>query len=200
MTEDRIALQDLIGKSADADFLREMVGFAAQRLMELEVESLCGAGYGERTDERQTKRNGYRERTWETRAGAIDLRIPKLRRGSYFPAFLEPRRTAEKALVAVIQEAYVQGISTRNVDDLVKAMGMTGISKSQVSRLCQDIDERVQAFLNRPLEGDWPFVWLDATYVKVRQDGRIVSVAAILAIGVTTDGLNRPEFVGGRFG
>ncbi|MDQ2106742.1 IS256 family transposase [Azospirillum isscasi] len=188
MTEDRIAFQELIGKSADADFLREMVGFAAQRLMELEVEALTGAGYGERSDERLTKRNGYRERTWETRAGAIDLRIPKLRRGSYFPAFLEPRRTAEKALIAVIQEAYVQGISTRNVDDLVKAMGMTGISKSQVSRLCEEIDERVHAFLNRPLEGDWPFVWLDATYVKVRQDGRIVSLAAILAIGVNTDG------------
>lgn len=194
MTEDRIALQELIGKSADTDFLREMVGFAAQRLMELEVEALTGAGYGERSDERQTKRNGYRERTWETRAGAIDLRIPKLRRGSYFPAFLEPRRTAEKALIAVIQEAYVQGISTRNVDDLVKAMGMTGISKSQVSRLCQDIDERVQAFLSRPLEGDWPFVWLDATYVKVRQDGRIVSLAAILAIGVNSDG--RREVLG----
>lgn len=194
MTEDRIALHELIGKSVDADFLREMVGFAAQRLMELEVENLCGAGYGERTDERQNKRNGYRERTWETRADAIDLRIPKLRRGSYFPAFLEPRRTAEKALIAVIQEAYVQGISTRNVDDLVKAMGMTGISKSQVSRLCAEIDERVHAFLNRPLEGDWPFVWLDATYVKVRQDGRIVSLAAILAIGVNTDG--RREVLG----
>ncbi len=145
MTGDRIALHELIGKSADADFLREMVGFAAQRLMELEVEALTGAGYGERSDERLTKRNVYRERTWETRAGAIDLRIPKLRRGSYFPAFLEPRRTAEKALIAVIQEAYVQGISTRNVDDLVKAMGMTGISKSQVSRLCEEIDERVHA-------------------------------------------------------
>jgi len=139
MIEDRIALHELSGKSADADFLREMVGFAAQRLKELEVEAVTGAGYGERSDERLTKRNGYRERTWETRAGAIDLRIPKLWRGSYFPAFLEPRRTAEKALIAVIQEAYVQGISTRNVDELVKAMGMTGISKSQLSRLCEGI-------------------------------------------------------------
>ncbi|WP_188261095.1 IS256 family transposase [Azospirillum tabaci] len=182
MTENRIALQELIGKSADADFLREMVGFAAQRLMELEVESLCGAGYGECSEDRQNKRNGYRERTWETRAGAIDLRIPK------------PRRTTEKALIAMIQEAYVQGISTRSVDDLVKAMSMTGISKSQVSCLCEDIDERVHAFLNRPLEGDCPFVWLDATYVKVRQDGRIVSLAAILAIGVNTDG--RREVLG----
>ncbi len=126
MTDDRIALHELIGKSADADFLREMVGFAAQRLMALEVAGLCGAGSGERSDDRQTKRNGYRERTWETRAGAIDLRLPKLRRGSYFPAFLEPRRTAEKALIAVIQEAYVQGISTRNVDELVKGSSPRG--------------------------------------------------------------------------
>ena len=194
MTDDRIALHDLIGKAADGDFLREMIGFAAQRLMDLEVEALTGAEYGARSDNRVTKRNGYRERSWETRAGAIDLRIPKLRKGSYFPAFLEPRKTAEKALIAVIQKAYVQGISTRSVDDLVKAMGMTGVSKSQVSRLCQEIDERVQAFLNRPLEGDWPFVWFDATYVKVRRDGRIVPVAAIIAIGVNTDG--RREVLG----
>lgn len=194
MTDDRIALHDLIGKATDGDFLREMIGFAAQRLMDLEVEALTGAEYGARSDNRVTKRNGYRERSWETRAGAIDLRIPKLRKGSYFPAFLEPRKTAEKALIAVIQKAYVQGISTRSVDDLVKAMGMTGVSKSQVSRLCQEIDERVQAFLNRPLEGDWPFVWFDATYVKVRRDGRIVPVAAIIAIGVNTDG--RREVLG----
>ena len=119
----------------------------------------------------------YRNRDWETRAGTVELRIPKLRKGSYFPGFLEPRRLAEKALTAVIQEAYIQGISTRSVDDLVKAMGMTGISKSQVSRLCEEIDERVKTFLERPLEGDWPYLWVDATYVKVRQIGRIVSVA-----------------------
>ena len=150
--------------------------------MELEAEELCGAAHGERTAERRNQRNGYRDRDWQTRAGAVELRIPKLRRGSYFPAFLEPRRMAEKALTAVIQEAYVQGISTRSVDDLVKAMGMEGISKSQVSRLCSEIDERVGAFLTRPLEGDWPYVWLDATYVKARRGHHIVSVAVIIAV------------------
>jgi transposase-like protein len=126
--------------------------------------------------------------------GTIELRIPKLRKGSYFPEFLEPRRMSEKALTAVIQEAYIQGISTRSVDELVKAMGMTGISKSQVSRLCQEIDERVASFMDRPLEGDWPYLWLDATYVKVRHNGRVVSVAVVLAIGVNADG--RREVLG----
>src|SRR5271168_4393577 len=165
-----------------------MIGFAAQRLMELEVEGLTGAAYGEKNLDRLVQRNGYRDRTWETRAGTVDLKIPKLRKGSYFPGFLEPRRTGEKALAAVIQEAYIQGVSTRSVDELVKAMGMTGISKSQVSRLCSEIDERVQAFLNRPIEGDWPYLWIDATYVKVRASGRIVSVAVIISVGVNTDG------------
>src|SRR5580698_7964898 len=184
MTDDKIALQDLLEKSSDASSLREMIGFAAQRLMALETETLCGAGHGERSEARTNQRNGYRDRDWQTRAGTVELRIPKLRKGSYFPGFLEPRRMSEKALTAVIQEAYVQGVSTRSVDDLVQAMGMTGISKSQVSRLCGEIDDKVQSFLTRPLEGDWPYVWLDATYVKVRQAGRIVSVAVIIAVGV----------------
>src|SRR6201992_845391 len=131
-----------------------MIGFAAQRLMELEVEGLTGAAYGEKAPERLAQRNGYRDRTWETRAGTVELRIPKLRKGSYFPGFLEPRRMAEKALAAVVQEAYIQGVSTRAVDDLVKAMGMSGVSKSQVSRLCEEIDDKVKAFLSRPIEED----------------------------------------------
>ena len=183
MTDDKIALRELLEKGSDATLLREMIGFAAQRLMELETEALCGAGHGERSESRTNQRNGYRDRDWQTRAGTVELRIPKLRHGSYFPGFLEPRRMAEKALTAVIQEAYVQGISTRSVDELVKAMGMEGISKSQVSRLCAEIDERVQTFLHRPIEGDWPYLWLDATYVKARRDHHIVSVAVIVAVG-----------------
>lgn len=198
MTDDRMNLQALVGKSADADFLREMIGFAAQRLMELEVGGLTGTGYGEKSSDRLAQRNGYRERDWETRAGTVELRIPRLRTGSYFPAFLEPRRLAEKALTAVVQEAYIQGISTRSVDDLVRAMGMSGITKSQVSRLCEEIDVRVKAFLDRPIEGDWPYVWVDATYLKVPQAGRIVSVAVTIAVGVNGDG--RREVLGMAIG
>jgi putative transposase len=194
MTDERMALIELIEKGGDADLIRDMLAFAAERLMNLEVEALTGAPAGTRSPDRLTHRNGYRERAWDTRAGRIDLAIPKLRKGSYFPAFLEPRRTAEKALTAVIQEAYVHGISTRSVDDLVKAMGMTGISKSQVSRLCEEIDERVNAFLARPIEGEWPYLWIDATYLKTREAGRIVSTAVILAVGVNSDG--RREVLG----
>ena len=168
---DMMTLRALLEKSSDADLLREMIGFAAERLMALEVEGLTGAAPGERSPERINHRNGYRDRVWETRAGTVELKIPKLRKGSYFPGFLEPRRAAEKALTAVIQEAYIQGVSTRSVDDLVRAMGMSGISKSQVSRLCGEIDGKIQGFLDRPLEGDWPYLWLDATYVKVREAG-----------------------------
>jgi transposase-like protein len=194
MTDSMMHLRTLVEKAPDADILRDMISFAAERLMEMEVSSLTGANYGEKSPDRLVQRNVHRERDWHTRAGTVELRIPKLRKGSYFPGFLEPRRMAERALTAVIQEAYVQGISTRSVDDLVKAFGMDGISKSQVSRLCEELDEKVHAFLDRPIEGDWPYLWIDATYVKVRQNGRIVSVAVIIAVGVNSDG--RREVLG----
>ena len=157
MTNDRMALIELVEKQADGDLVREMLAFAAERIMEAEVEARTGAARGAPSPMREAQRNGYGDRDWDTRAGRIALEIPKLRKGSYFPGFLEPRRTAKKALMAVIREACVHGISTRSVDDLVKAMGAGGMSKSQVSRLCTEIDERVNAFLTRPLEGAWPY-------------------------------------------
>src|ERR1700726_1963104 len=194
MTEERMALAELLQKSGDGDFLRSVAEAVLQILMEADVEGLIGAGRHERTGDRLNYRNGYRERSFDTRLGSLQLRIPKLRQGSYFPPFLEPRRTAEKALVMVIQEAWIGGLPPRRVDGLVQAMGLSGISKSQVSKLCKDIDERVNAFLDRPLDGEWPYLWLDATYLKVRDGGRIVSVAAIIAMAVTTEG--RREIIG----
>jgi transposase-like protein len=198
MTDDRLPLAELLAKAGDGDFLRSVAEAVMQLLMETDVDGLIGAGRHERTGERTTYRNGYRDRTLDTRLGSLQLRIPKLRQGSYFPPFLEPRRTSEKALVAVIQEAWIGGVSTRRVDDLVQAMGLAGISKSTVSKLCKDIDDRVNAFLERPLIGDWPYLWLDATYLKQREGGRITSVAAIIAVAVNTDG--KREIVGLHIG
>jgi putative transposase len=194
MTEDRLPLAELLQKAGEGDFLRAVAEAVLQILMESDAEGLIGAGRHERSPERLNYRNGYRDRTLDTRLGQLQLRVPKLRQGSYFPPFLEPRKMTEKALVAVIQEAWIGGVSTRRVDDLVRAMGLSGISKSQVSRLCREIDERVNAFLERPLEGEWPYLGLDATYLKVREGGRVVSVAAIIAVAVDTDG--RREIVG----
>ena len=194
MTEDRLPLAELLQKAGDGDFLRAVAEAVLQLLMETDVEGLIGAARHERSPERLNYRNGYRDRTLDTRLGSLQLRIPKLRQGSYFPGFLEPRKVSEKALVAVIQEAWIGGVSTRRVDELVQAMGLSGIGKSTVSKLCKDIDERVNAFLDRPLEGEWPYLWLDATYLKVREGGRIVSVAAIIAVAVDTEG--RREIVG----
>ena len=198
MTDDRLPLAELLAKAGDQDFLRTVAESVLQLIMEADVEGLIGAGRFERSAERATWRNGHRERSLDTRLGTLNLKIPKLRTGSYFPGFLEPRRTVEKALVAVIQEAWIAGVSTRRVDDLVQAMGMSGISKSSVSKLCKDIDERVNAFLKRPLAGEWPYLWLDATYLKVREGGRIVSVAVIVAVAVTIEG--RREIVGLHIG
>jgi putative transposase len=194
MTEDRLPLTELLQKAGEGDFLRAVAEAVLQLLMEADVEGLVGAGRHERSPERLNWRNGYRERTLDTRLGSLQLRVPKLRQGSYFPPFLEPRKVSEKALVAVIQEAWIGGVSTRRVDELVQAMGLSGIGKSTVSKLCKDIDERVGAFLGRPLEGEWPYLWLDATYLKVREGGRIVSVAAIIAVAVDAEG--RREIVG----
>jgi putative transposase len=178
----------LAEKHADGDFLRELGQYTLQRLMELEVQAECGADKHERSEERVNQRNGYRDRELHTRIGTLALRIPKLRQGSYMPSFLNPRKLSEKALAAVVQEAWVKGVSTRKVDDLVQAMGMTGISKSQVSRLCEELDGRVQQFLERRLEEPFTFLWLDATYIKVRDNGRVVNKAVIVAVGVRDEG------------
>lgn len=186
----RIGLERLLRKAQmehDADFLREGVRVLSQALMELEVEEHIGASRHERSAERTGYRNGYRDRSWETRVGTVELKVPRVRDGSYFPSLLEPRRKAERALSAVVQEAYVHGVSTRKVDELVQALGMSGISKSQVSRLCEELDKEVENFRNRKLEGSYPYVWLDATYVKARQDGQVVSTAVVIAIGLNAE-------------
>ena len=177
-----------MGLEPDESFLQEGLRQLTQTVMELEAAEHIGAGRYERTPERKTYRNGHRDRVWETRVGEIPLRIPKVRDGSYFPSLLEPRRRSEKALLAVIQQAYVEGVSTRRVDDLLQALGLTGIDKSRVSRICKELDEVVEPFRNRPLEGQYPFVWLDALYLKVRTNHRIVSQALVIATGVRENG------------
>jgi putative transposase len=172
------------------DLLREMVREFAQRLMAAEVDALTGAGWGEVSLERVNHRNGYRQRPFDTRVGSIELAIPKLRRGSYFPDWLlDPRRRAEKALVAVVAECYVRGVSTRRVDGLVKSLGIESLSKSQVSRMAAELDVMVTEFRNRPLDaGPYTYVWMDALSQKVREGGRIINVAVVIAVGVNRDG------------
>jgi putative transposase len=186
----RMALAEVLRKAGveQADFLREGVRVLAEELMEMELAEKVGAERHERTADRTGYRNGYRERPWDTRVGTIELKVPRVRDGSFFPSLLEPRRRAERALVAVVQEAYLQGVSTRRVDDLVQALGMQGISKSQVSRMCAELDKEVERFRTRKLEGPYPYVWLDGTFVKVRENGRVVSQAIVIAIAVTTSG------------
>jgi len=183
----RIGLQELLRKARmehEPDLLKEGLRVLSQALMEMEVEEHVGASRHERTPGRTGQRNGYRERNWDTRVGTVELKVPRVRDSSYFPSLLEPRRKAERALAAVVQEAYVHGVSTRKVDELVKALGLGGISKSRVSELCEELDAEVERFRGRPLEGSYPYVWIDATYVKARQDGRVASVAVVIAVGV----------------
>src|SRR5436305_12130731 len=198
MTDERLALSELLEKAGEGDFLRAVAEAVLQLLMEADVEGQIGAGRYERSGDRTTWRNGHRDRVLDTRVGSLQLRIPKLRQGSYVPPFVEARKVSEKALIAVIQEAWIAGVSTRRVDELVQAMGLSGISKSQVSKLCKEIDERVHAFLDRPLAGEWPYLWLDAPYLKQREGGRIVSVAAIIAVAANTEG--KREIVGLHIG
>ena len=183
------------GMDGDVDFLREALGVLVEAIMDGEASVKAGAGYGERSPDRVTQRNGYRSRAWDTRVGTMEMRIPKPRDGSYFPSLLEPRRRSEKALLAVIQQAYVEGVSTRRVDDLVKALGCEGISKNQVSRICRGLDEVVEKFLSRPLDGGpYAYLWLDALTQKVRQDGRIVNVSVVVGTAVNAEG--KREIVG----
>lgn len=191
MTDLSMALTELLRKyktEKDEDVLRDGVRLLAQQLMELEVSEKAGAERYEHSGERTAYRNGYRERDWDTRVGTIPLRIPRLRTGTYFPSLIEPRRRAERAIVSVIQEAYVHGVSTRKVDDLVRALGMEGISKSEVSRLCGELDESMKQFRDRPLEGEYPYVWLDGKCVKVRYSGRVENQVAVVAVGVNQSG------------
>jgi putative transposase len=187
----RMTTEQVVGyllEGEGLDFLRESLCWVVQQLMEAEVSELVGAARGERApEERLTHRNGYRPRVWQTRAGEIELAIPKIRRGSYFPSFLEPRRRSEQALVAVVQEAYVAGVSTRKVDQVVESLGLR-VSKSEVSRICAGLDEQFDAFRNRPLEGNYPYLWLDAKVEKVRDGGRVVRKALVLAYAVHESG------------
>ena len=192
MVKERMDLLELLrkgGMDGDVDFLREALRVLVEGIMDAEVSARTGAEYGERSPERVTQRNGYRSRAWDTRVGTMELHIPKFREGSYFPSLLEPRRRSERALLAVIQQAYVEGISTRRVDDLVKALGCEGISKSQVSCICQELDVVVDGFMGRPLDGgSYPYLWLDALTQKVREAGRIVNVSVVVATAVNGEG------------
>src|SRR6266498_4120250 len=191
MATPRMDITSFVGKlleENDVDLLREGVRVLAQAVMETEVSGQIGAGPYERSSGRTAYRNGYRTRTWDTRVGTIELKIPKVTAGTYFPSLLEPRRRVERALHAVVCEAYVKGISTRKVDDLVRALGMDGISRSEVSRICKELDREVEAFLSRPIDGEHPYVWLDATFHKVREAGRVISMATVVAVGVNTEG------------
>src|SRR5436190_16000905 len=191
MAEEKMALLDVLrkGEEPGGDVLVEGLRWLLQELMDAEVSAQIGAGRYERSSKRTTQRNGYRTRPWDTRLGTLELAIPKRRQGSYFPSWLEPRRRAEQALVAVVAEAYVQGVSTRKVEALVQALGISGISRSEVSRMAASLDEQVTAFRTRRLDAEYPYLWVDARYEHVREDGRVVSMAVVVAYGVRADGV-----------
>jgi transposase-like protein len=186
----------LEGDDGDVDLARAMLAAFANTLMSAQASAACGAALGERSEERVNSRNGYRSRDWDTRVGTIDLAVPKLREGSYYPDWLlVPRRRAEQALVSVIGQGYVEGVSTRRVDDLVKAMGIEGISPSQVSRMAAELDAKVSEFRERPLDaGPYRYLWIDALTQKVREGGRVVNVSAVIATAVNAEG--RREIIG----
>lgn len=196
-TPPSMTVGDLVGKilgEGNPDFLKQALITLVDQIMTVEVDRLVGAGKHERSEERSNQRNGTRPRRWDTRVGTLELAIPKLRKGAYFPSFLEPRRRAEQAFVSIIQEAYVHGVSTRKVEDLVQAMGVESLSKSEVSRICAGLDEQVEAFRQRPLTRRYPYLWLDATHLKVREGGRVTSNAVVVAYALNDDGYR--ELVG----
>jgi len=196
-TANSMTVGDLVGKilgEGNPDFLKQALMTLVDQFMTVEVNQLVGAGKHEQADGRRNYRNGTRPRRWDTRVGTLELAIPKLRKGAYFPSFLEPRRRAEQAFVSIIQEAYVHGVSTRKVEDLVQAMGVESLSKSEVSRICQGLDEQVEAFRQRPLTRRYPYLWLDATHLKVREGGRVTSNAVVVAYALNDDGYR--ELVG----
>ncbi len=198
MNASTLAEAEPIAATAQTDVLRQMVQYLAQRLIEVDVQGRCGASYDEKSAKRQNSRNGYRDHTWDTRAGGVELKIPKLRQGSYYPEFLDRRRTAEKALIAVVQEACVQKISARSADDLAKALRMSCVPKSQVSQLCSEVDVRVAAFLNRPIVGEWPYLWINTLRAKVPDGDNTVHLRVLVAAGANSEG--RREVLGLKVG
>jgi transposase-like protein len=191
MTQNNIDLLNLLNQTQSEDFFKEVLKSALEKLMDMDVSNQINAQRNERSTDREAYRNGYRSRGLNTRVGEISLEVPKLRKGSYYPPFLHYYQRTEASLLSVVQESYIEGVSTRKMENLIQQMGIEGISKSQVSEICQNIKDEVDAFFSAPIIGQWPYIYLDALYIKVRQDKRVVSKAVIVAIGVNDDGIRR---------